>query len=221
MLKQFWSDGLFEELDERYFKLVNRAPLIGDEVNWENLEGYSAHKTFLEVFHSGNVSKESYFDLMTHFDFKTLLPALLQVEDRVSMANGIESRVPLLDHKIVEFAATIPADVKFKNGDMKHCLKAAMGKYLPNEILDRKDKMGFPVPLNKWMEIELRDFIFDIFSTVQAQNRDFIDNKKVLSKLNKETKFGRTIWGYLCIELWQREFHDNMQKYKKITRDIG
>ena len=53
---------------------------------------------------------------MTHFDFKTLLPALLQVEDRVSMAHGLESRVPFLDHPLVEFAATIPADVKFKDG---------------------------------------------------------------------------------------------------------
>ena len=53
---------------------------------------------------------------MTHFDFKTLLPALLQVEDRVSMAHGLESRVPFLDHPLVEFAATMPADVKFKDG---------------------------------------------------------------------------------------------------------
>ena len=53
---------------------------------------------------------------MTHFDFKTLLPALLQVEDRVSMAHGLESRVPLLDHRLVELAATIPADIKFRTG---------------------------------------------------------------------------------------------------------
>ena len=62
---------------------------------------------------------------MTHFDFKTLLPALLQVEDRVSMAHGLESRVPLLDHPLVELAATIPADIKFKDGTMKHVLRGA------------------------------------------------------------------------------------------------
>ena len=60
---------------------------------------------------------------MTHFDFKTLLPALLQVEDRVSMAHGLESRVPFLDHPLVELAATVPADVKFKDGTMKHVLR--------------------------------------------------------------------------------------------------
>ena len=63
---------------------------------------------------------------MTHFDFKTLLPALLQVEDRVSMAHGLESRVPFLDHPLVELAATMPADVKFKDGTMKHVLRAGV-----------------------------------------------------------------------------------------------
>ena len=62
---------------------------------------------------------------MTHFDFKTLLPALLHVEDRVSMAHGLESRVPFVDVEIVEFAATLPADVKFKDGNLKHALKEA------------------------------------------------------------------------------------------------
>ena len=65
---------------------------------------------------------------MTHFDFKTLLPALLQVEDRVSMAHGLESRVPFLDHPLVEFAATMPSNVKFKAGTMKHILKKALGR---------------------------------------------------------------------------------------------
>ena len=70
-----------------------------------------------------NVQKEAYFDKMTHFDFKCLLPALLQVEDRMSMAHGLESRVPLLDHPLIEFVATVPADVKFEGGRMKHLLK--------------------------------------------------------------------------------------------------
>ena len=88
---------------------------------------------------------------MTHFDFKTLLPALLQVEDRVSMAHGLESRVPLLDHELVELAATIPADIKFKDGKMKHVFKRATRSLVPDVIAERKDKMGFPVPLHEWI----------------------------------------------------------------------
>ena len=71
------------------------------------------------------MDKQSYLDRMTHFDFKTLLPALLQVEDRMSMAHGLESRVPFLDRELVEFAATIPASIKFKNGTMKYILRSA------------------------------------------------------------------------------------------------
>ena len=71
---------------------------------------------------------------MTHFDFKTLLPALLQVEDRMSMAHGLESRLPFLDHPIVELAASIPADIKFEGGRLKRVLKAAFDPILPAAI---------------------------------------------------------------------------------------
>ena len=124
LLQEFWREGLFDELDARYFRLINRAPDLGDEIDWSQLGDYSPYESFREVFHGANVGKESYFDSMTHFDFKTLLPALLQVEDRVSMAHGLESRVPFLDHPLVELAATMPADVKFKDGTMKHVLRA-------------------------------------------------------------------------------------------------
>ena len=111
---------------------------------------------------------ESYFDKMTHFDFKTLLPALLQVEDRVSMAHGLESRVPLLDHELVELAATMPADVKFKDGTMKHVFKQATRSLVPDVIADRKDKMGFPVPLHEWFAGPAREFVSDVFSSQAA-----------------------------------------------------
>ena len=113
---------------------------------------------------------ESYFDKMTHFDFKTLLPALLQVEDRVSMAHGLESRVPLLDHELVELAATMPADVKFKDGTMKHVFKRATRSLVPDAIANRKDKMGFPVPLHEWIAGPARDFVADVFSSDAARS---------------------------------------------------
>ena len=151
LLREFWRDGLFEDLDARYFRLINRAPDLGDEIEWSLLGDYSPFETFKEIFHGPNVKKESYFDSMTHFDFKTLLPALLQVEDRVSMAHGLESRVPLLDHPLVELAATMPADVKFKDGNLKHVLKTAFAPVLPDAVRSRRDKMGFPVPLQEWI----------------------------------------------------------------------
>lgn len=216
MLKEFWREGLFDELDRRYFRLVNRAPTLGDEINWAAMEPYSAFQTFRSIFRADNVGKESYFDSMTHFDFKTLLPALLQVEDRVSMAHGLESRVPFLDHPLVELAATIPSNIKFRDGTMKNVLKAALGDQLPPAIRNRKDKMGFPVPLSEWIAGPARDFVHDVFSSRKALTRDLINNKKVLEGLDREPKFGRKIWGLLSLEIWQQEFHDKASEYKKL-----
>jgi asparagine synthase (glutamine-hydrolysing) len=221
LLKEFWREGLFEEMDRRYFRLINRASLMEQEVNWDALRGYSPFETFQKVFHGKNVQKESYFDLMTHFDFKTLLPALLQVEDRVSMAHGIESRVPFLDHPLVEFVATIPSNIKFKDGTMKQVLKKAMGPHLPDGIVNRKDKMGFPTPLSEWLRGEVKDFVYDIFSSQSALTRGIIDNRKVVSGLAREVKYGRKIWGLLCLELWQQEFHDKEHVFKQLLNKEG
>ena len=144
LLKEFWSDGLFEDLDARYFRLINRAPHLDGEVDFEALGEYSPFTTFQAIFNGRNVGHESYFDKMTHFDFKTLLPALLQVEDRVSMAHGLESRVPLLDHELVELAATMPADVKFKDGTMKHVFKRATRSLVPDAIAEPQGQDGLP-----------------------------------------------------------------------------
>jgi asparagine synthase (glutamine-hydrolysing) len=217
LLREFWRDGLFEDLDARYFRLINRAPDLGDEVNWDLLGDYSTFETFKSIFHGSNVRKESYFDSMTHFDFKTLLPALLQVEDRVSMAHGLESRVPLLDHPLVELAATMPADVKFKDGHLKHVLKTAFAQVLPDAIRERRDKMGFPVPLQEWITRSgpVREFVVDTLSSEPARNRELINNDKVLEKIDREPRFGRKVWGLLSLELWQQAFHDRTQSFRK------
>lgn len=217
LLQEFWREGLFEDMDRRYFRLINRANLMHDEVHWELLQDYSPFETFRSIFHGDNVQRESYFDLMTHFDFKTLLPALLQVEDRVGMAHGLESRVPFLDHSVTEFAATMPSNVKFKDGTMKHILKTAMRQVLPPAILERKDKMGFPTPVTEWVKGEARDFVRDVFSSRKALQRDLVNNRVVLNGLDQEEKYSRKIWGLLCLELWQQEFHDKQHEYKKLV----
>jgi asparagine synthase (glutamine-hydrolysing) len=217
LLQEFWREGLFEDMDRRYFRLINRANLMHDEVHWELLQDYSSFETFRSIFHGDNVQKESYFDLMTHFDFKTLLPALLQVEDRMSMACGLESRVPFLDHPVAELAATMPSNIKFKDGTMKHALRTAMRQVLPPAILERKDKMGFPTPVTEWVKGEARDFVRDIFSSQKALQRDLVNNRVVLNGLDQEEKYSRKMWGLLCLELWQQEFHDRQDEYKKLV----
>lgn len=220
LLKQFWKEGLFEDLDQRYFRLINRAPDLKSEINWNELGNYSPFESFQKIFNGANVGKESYFDKMTHFDFKTLLPALLQVEDRMSMAHGVESRVPFLDHPIVEFAATIPADVKFKNGSLKKILVNSMRSELPDLVVNRKDKMGFPVPLNEWLGGELKEFCLDIFSSDKSKGRQYLNSSEIVKGLTQESRFGRRIWGLLSLELWYQEFHDHPKTYLQLRKDL-
>jgi len=214
LIQEFWREGLFDSMDKRYFRLINRAPTLKDEINWDIIGKYNPFTSFEKIFNGSNVGKEAYFDKMTHFDFKTLLPALLQVEDRMSMAHGLESRVPFLDHKIVEFSATIPADIKFKNGEMKRILLKTFSKDLPEELLNRKDKMGFPVPINEWIKSELKEFVNSLF--INSPERDIMNKKIILEKIRDELKFGRKIWGLISLEIWFQEFYDKFAEYKKL-----
>ena len=216
LLSHFWGSGLFEDLDARYFRLINRAPDLDGIVDFGALGGYEPFEAFRTIFNGSNVGHESYFDKMTHFDFKTLLPALLQVEDRVSMAHGLESRVPLLDHRLVELAATIPADSKFRDGRMKHIFKETTRTLVPDAIAERKDKMGFPVPLTDWMVGPAREFFTDVFSSEAARGRPYVDSDRVTAELGRESRFGRKVWGLLSLELWQRAFHDREHEFKRL-----
>lgn len=220
LMQQFWREGLFDDLDARYFRLIDRAPDLDGAIDWQSLGDYSPFDTFRSIFRADNVGKESYFDSMTHFDFKTLLPALLHVEDRVSMAHGLESRVPFLDTPVVEFAATLPADVKFKHGHLKHALKQAMRERLPAEIVDRRDKMGFPVPLSEWMNGELRDFVLDCFSSESARSRPYLgEDFDVRELIDREGAFSRNLWGLFSLELWQQAYHDKSASWRGLESE--
>ena len=217
LIRQFFSKGLFGPLDERYFRLIDRSADMEREVNWCELDRSGVFERFQSVFNSErNVRKEAYCDSMTHFDFKCLLPALLQVEDRMSMAHGLEARVPLLDHKVVEFAATIPADVKFQDGHMKHFLKTTFASDLPKELLQRRDKMGFPVPLKEWFSGPLRDFVQDTFRAQGFTNREFLNVNEILANLDGGERFSRKAWGLLSLELWHQAFHDRAAAYRAL-----
>ena len=220
MMREFWREGLFGSLEDRYFRLVDRSSDMGEEIDWAQLDRGRVRAAFMEIFHNrNNVQKGAYFDHMTHFDFKTLLPALLQVEDRMSMAHGLESRVPLLDHPLVEYMATVPADVKFSGGHMKHLLKTAYRDVLPTGITDRRDKMGFPVPLKEWFAGELKDFARDIFKGLHQRNRAFINADAVLENFETAGRFSRKTWALLSLELWQQMFHDRAAEYRIMLKE--
>jgi asparagine synthase (glutamine-hydrolysing) len=222
LMKEFWREGLFGALDERYFRLIDRSTDMAQEVDWAVLDKNRVFESFRAIFNNqSNVEKEAYFDKMTHFDFKCLLPALLQVEDRMSMAHGLESRVPLLDHPLVEFAATVPADIKFGGGRMKHLLRQTFDAVLPGPIANRRDKMGFPVPLKEWFSGELRELVEDTFRSRGARQRPFLNSHAVLANLDGAGRFSRKVWGLLCLELWHQIFHDRADRYRQMFKAVS
>jgi asparagine synthase (glutamine-hydrolysing) len=218
LIQEFWASGIFDERDERYFRLINRSNTFGDVIDWKLFHGNPSFEDFRAIYWGENVGKESYFDSMTHFDFKTLLPSLLHVEDRMSMAHGVESRVPLLDHRLVELVATIPSDIKFQNGQLKRLLRVGFPDKLPNAILERKDKMGFPVPLQPWMKAgRVREFVLDTFRSEKAKSRFYLTHGFDIERLiASESMFSRNIWALLSLELWQQQFHDRQAGYRTI-----
>jgi asparagine synthase (glutamine-hydrolysing) len=145
---------------------------------------------------------------MTHFDLKTLLPALLHVEDRVSMGASLESRVPLLDHRIAELVTTMPPIMRFQGGRSKHILREAVADLVPRAVLDRQDKMGFPVPFNQWLGGPIRDFVCDTLLGTAARRRGFYKVGELERQISNTGKYSRQLWGILSLELWHQTFID-------------
>lgn len=219
MMREFWREGLFGNLEDRYFRLIDRSSDMDREIDWGELDKERVFDSFREIFlNKSNVRKEAYFDQMTHFDFKTLLPALLQVEDRMSMAHGLESRVPLLDHGLVECIATASAEVKFSGGNMKHLIKKSYEGVLPDGIVNRRDKMGFPVPLKEWLGNELKGLVEEVFHGMKQRNRPFINSDEVLANFQSAGRFSRKVWSLMSLEIWHQTFHDRASYFKSLIK---
>jgi asparagine synthase (glutamine-hydrolysing) len=132
----------------------------------------------------------------------------LHVEDRTSMSVSLESRVPILDHRIAELVTTMPPAVRFQGGDSKRVFRDAVAPMLPESVVKRRDKMGFPVPLNEWLRGPIRDFVSDTLLSERARARGIYRPEGVQQLLSGESSFGRQLWGLLSLELWFRAFVD-------------
>ena len=149
---------------------------------------------------------------MMRFDFETYLPEdVLTKVDRMSMAHSIESRVPLLDNDVIDFAATLPSDLKIHNGRRKHVLKEAVRSLLPAGILDRK-KQGFGVPLGVWFRGGLTDVFSDVLASPRTRQRGYFEPAFV-DRLVHEHLSGRRdhtlrLWQLMVFELWHRHYLD-------------
>jgi asparagine synthase (glutamine-hydrolysing) len=103
-----------------------------------------------------------------YYDLKWYLPALLQVEDRTSMAFGLESRAPLLDYRLLELSASVPSSLRMEGLQMKHVLRDAVKDLLPPAIYNRTDKKGMPTPIAPWFRGELSPWVESIITSPQS-----------------------------------------------------
>ena len=157
------------------------------------------------------VGTEPLLNQMLYADTKTWLPDDLLIKaDKMTMANSIELRVPLLDHVVLEFAASLPPQFKVNGKETKRVLKAAFAKTLPREVLTRK-KAGFPVPYQSWLRGELRTRVEAILLSKRAGARGYFRKSAVADLLRANARHGQFSVEVFCLlvtELWHRQFMD-------------
>jgi asparagine synthase (glutamine-hydrolysing) len=159
-----------------------------------------------------SVKDKPFLNQMLYVDTKTWLPDDLLVKaDKMTMANSLELRVPLLDHKVLEFAAALPVDFKVRGGETKRVLKAAFAGVLPPEVLIRR-KAGFPVPYESWLRHIFKNEIKDVLLSDRALSRGFFQKGEVSRLLQANVDRGnhaKEIFSLLVLELWHRQFADS------------
>src|SRR5947199_2681357 len=195
-----WFGGFNGQLKKQLLSESARASI--------DMDSSRAFRRWLE----GNPQRDD-LSSMLYLDTKSWLPDnLLMKGDKMTMAASLEARIPLLDYKLIEYAAAIPSNVKVKSFQAKYLLKQAYADFLPQAILTRK-KMGFNVPTGVWFREGHRQLITRLLLSERARDRGFF-NEKFVAYLLREHLEGRTnyqaqLFTLASLEIWFRVFIDN------------
>jgi asparagine synthase (glutamine-hydrolysing) len=158
----------------------------------------------------------SLLDRLLYADIKTYLHELLMKQDQMSMATSVESRVPFLDHKLVEFTSSLPERLKLRGWTTKYILRKSMQGVLPETILSRP-KMGFPVPIGAWFRGAYSSIVDEYVLSERALNRGFFDSNFVRGLVKRHQTGGEDhserLWALVNFEIWQRQFLDGERKH--------
>lgn len=164
----------------------------------------------LQYFNAENA--DDVVDKMLYTDLMTRIPdQLLTIADRMTMAHSLESRSPLIDYKVVEYAASIPGNVKLKGHKLKHILRRVASRYMPAELITMK-KQGFRFPLGIWFRTDLKDFLRNLFAQSRfvelgVFNRQYIDNL-LEEHISGKVDHNYRIWVLLNLEIWYRLYFE-------------
>ncbi|MFN3550200.1 MAG: asparagine synthase (glutamine-hydrolyzing) [Endomicrobiia bacterium] len=187
----------------------------------KNYSCYDVHKKYFE-----SVLNEELLDRIMFVDINTyLVDDLLYMGDRMSMANSIELRVPFCDHRIVEFAAEIPASLKIKGFTLKYLLRKLLERYFPKEIVAQK-KMGFMIPLGRWLSDVFYTQVSEFIKKEEYKdyfNYEFIKNMWQ-QHVSRKKNFADQIWSLLIFDTWKKIYDIHLpslkEKYKPFKRKL-
>lgn len=211
----FRGKATFENLArspiEAYFRSISgfpselKARVLHEDVRW-SLKGYDSLTVLRDYYDKTRttdpLSRIQYVDIKTY-----LTDDILVKVDRASMAHSLEVRAPLLDHKLMELAATMPSSVKLRGMNGKYIFKRAVRKLLPQSVLRRK-KMGFAVPLSQWFRNDLKEFAHSVLFTASG---DTLLTGATIKRVWEEHQSGlrnrsTELWALLMFRLWERQF---------------
>lgn len=192
------------------FTGLNKSSLYSNDFSDQLRDSRHLASYFHEL--SRNVKSNAALDSLLYIDSKTYLPGdILTKVDRMSMAVSLEARVPLLDHKLIEFVTRIPASMKLAGIETKHLFKQAIGDLVPAEVVNRP-KQGFGVPIQQWINQQLRERIRDTLNDPRTLERGYV-TREYVGLLLEEHERGRrdhamALWSLLMLELWHRQYVD-------------
>ncbi len=194
------------------FSNDNKEILYGERMK-ENLNSGGIEDLVSGYFEDG--SEENLLHSLMYLDVKTwLVDDILTKVDKMSMAASLEARVPFLDHRLVEFIATLPASFKVRGLKTKFLLKRTLDGILPAEILNKR-KHAFLVPTAEWFQNGMREFVREMLFSETTMNRKYFNPDYVKWMVNEHftgrRDFNQEIWSLLCFELWHRLFIDKVK----------
>lgn len=174
----------------------------------QDTEGYDPAEITRQHYHQAD--SDDHLGRILYTDIKTYLPGDILVKvDRMSMANSLETRAPLLDYRVVEYAAQIPSALKLHGKEKKYVLKRAFSKKLPDDILYRK-KMGFSVPLADWLRNEIRPIAETLLLNPESGLSQYFDRQGIqrlwLKHQNGDSQYTQELWSLLAFELWWQQY---------------
>jgi asparagine synthase (glutamine-hydrolysing) len=174
--------------------------------------------------YAGHVKTNEPLDQLLYIDGHTYLPGdILTKVDRMSMATSLEVRVPLLDHKLIDFVTRVPASLKLAGTETKHLLKRVARDLIPAEILDRP-KQGFGIPLEQWINEQLRDQIRETLREPRTRQRGYVNSAYVDLLLDEHHKGRRDhsfpLWSLLILELWHRQYIDDSPRRARASEAL-